>query len=328
MEGTESIKELTAALAKAQIAFLPIKRTEKVSYPTAAGPKSYKYAPLSDVIEATKKALSDNGLAVIQRTKLVDGNLLLETILSHVSGDRIVSEMYVGKQDQSPQSEGSALTYKRRYGQSAILCVASEDDDAEKAEAEKAEAGKNSSHPVTAPKLKKTPPAQGTPEHFCEEHKVTRDRHEKDGRVWYSHRLPDGSYCNEAKPKKKDKPADTPEAIEPSVANEKQDEPLFSENKGQETTLAVEPPITPGTIATLAQSQAPPKSLIDIDWLNETLAKLRKKGLKVWSEAILMKRLDTMTTSKNKSLEEAVSKLTHEQAVKLVAQIKEHLELA
>ncbi len=127
---SDSIKDLTTALTKAQIAFKPIKRTEKVDFMTRAGMrKKYSYAPLSEIIEATKQALSDNGLAVTQSTKLQDSNTILETLLSHSSGEWLSGELYVGKQDQDPQSEGSALTYKRRYGISAILCVASGDDD-------------------------------------------------------------------------------------------------------------------------------------------------------------------------------------------------------
>ncbi len=129
MSKSESIKEITTALTKAQIAFKPIKRTEKVDYATQSGRKKYNYAPLSEIIEATKQALSDNGLAITQSTKLVEGNVILETLLSHSSGEWLSGELYVGKQDQPPQSEGSALTYKRRYGISAILNVASEDDD-------------------------------------------------------------------------------------------------------------------------------------------------------------------------------------------------------
>lgn len=129
MSKSESIKELTGALAKAQIAFKPIKRTERVGYDTTKGRKQYNYAPLNEVIEATKQALSDNGLAITQSTKLVEGNTVLETLLSHSSGEWLSGELYVGKQDQPPQSEGSSLTYKRRYGMSAMLCIASEDDD-------------------------------------------------------------------------------------------------------------------------------------------------------------------------------------------------------
>ncbi len=158
---SESIKEITIALAKAQIAFKPIKRTEKVDYPTAGGRKNYNYAPLSEVIEATKEALSTNGLAITQSTKLVGEHTVLETLLSHSSGEWLSGELYVGRQDQAPQAEGSALTYKRRYGMSAMLCVSSEeDDDAEGAGKEDVK--------VSSPTIKKTIPKPLTPQELYE----------------------------------------------------------------------------------------------------------------------------------------------------------------
>ncbi len=130
MNKSESIKEITAALAKAQVAFKPIKKTEKVDFTTkAGGRKKYNYAPLDEVIEATKAALSANSLAITQLTYVQGDSIVLETLLLHSSGEWLSSELYVGKKDQAPQDEGSALTYKRRYGMSAILGVASEEDD-------------------------------------------------------------------------------------------------------------------------------------------------------------------------------------------------------
>ena len=145
---SESIKELTTALAKAQIAFKPIKCTEQVGYDTTKGRKQYNYAPLNEVIEATKQALSDNSLAITQSTKLIEGNTILETLLSHSSGEWLSGELFVGKQDQPPQSEGSAMTYKRRYGMSAMLCIAPEDDD------DGAEATEVATKPKTKPVIK------------------------------------------------------------------------------------------------------------------------------------------------------------------------------
>lgn len=124
-----NIGELTKALASAHPQFTAIKKTEKVAFSTTAGRRGYNYAPLDEIIEATRKGLSENGLAVMQLLKLVNANTILVTILSHSSGQWIQSESYIGKQDQPPQSEGSALTYKRRYSLSAILNVTSEEDD-------------------------------------------------------------------------------------------------------------------------------------------------------------------------------------------------------
>jgi hypothetical protein len=45
----------------------------------------------------------------------------------------------------------------------------------------------------TEPKL---PPAQA-PEHYCQVHQTAFKRYERDGRVWYSHKGPDGKWCKE-----------------------------------------------------------------------------------------------------------------------------------
>ena len=39
--------------------------------------------------------------------------------------------------------------------------------------------------------------ADATPEHFCQEHGVAFKRFEKEGRVWYSHKLDGGKWCND-----------------------------------------------------------------------------------------------------------------------------------
>ena len=135
METSLTIGKLTEALAKAQIAFLPIKQTERVDFTTkTGGRKKYNYAPLSEVIDAIRKALSDNALAIMQPTKLVEGKLIVETLLSHSSGEWVKGEILIESQTQDAQSQGSALTYARRYALSSLLGIASEeDDDAESA---------------------------------------------------------------------------------------------------------------------------------------------------------------------------------------------------
>ncbi len=165
---SSSIKEITGALAKAKLAFKAIKKTEKVGYDTTKGRKQYDYAPLNEVIEATRQALSDNGLTITQTTYLLNGETVLETLLSHVSGEWMVSELLVGKQGLDPQSEGAALTYKRRYGMSAILCVSSEDDDDGEAAMPK-ERAKPKGEPVKATETEIINPEAS---HWCKEHQV------------------------------------------------------------------------------------------------------------------------------------------------------------
>ena len=45
-----------------------------------------------------------------------------------------------------------------------------------------------------------TEPTQTPQEHWCDEHQAEFKRRQKSGTVWYSHKLPDGSWCSEPEP--------------------------------------------------------------------------------------------------------------------------------
>jgi len=98
-----------------------------------------KYADLGAVWEAVKPALQANGFALIQSPNFGDGEMWLETILLHVSGERLTGRYPLRPMKQDPQGYGSALTYARRYSISAMLgVVADEDDDGNAASAKPA----------------------------------------------------------------------------------------------------------------------------------------------------------------------------------------------
>lgn len=122
--------KLAEALAKAQAEFKPIKKdkTAKVRM-KSGGEYSYSYADLSSVIDATKEALSKNGLAVTQPVEFQAERMVLHTKLMHSSGESESSFWPLPPPHTPAQEMGSALTYARRYSMSAILGVASEDDD-------------------------------------------------------------------------------------------------------------------------------------------------------------------------------------------------------
>ncbi len=95
-----------------------------------AGSYSYTYATLATVLDAVKKPLSKNGLAIHQSVTGDDPNFKLKTIILHKSGASIVDggvPLIINKNDM--QGFGSALTYARRYGLMAAVGVATEDDD-------------------------------------------------------------------------------------------------------------------------------------------------------------------------------------------------------
>jgi len=126
---SDSTKFLTAALVEFH--------KSEVSIPkTAANPffKS-KYADLWTIKAACDPVLSNLGLVVVQFPGIVDGQPTLITRLSHgASGEFMEAETPLFMPKDTPQDQGSAITYLRRYSYSAILgIVADPDDDGERA---------------------------------------------------------------------------------------------------------------------------------------------------------------------------------------------------
>ncbi len=92
------------------------------------------YADINDILVAVRPGLHECGLAISQGMRY-DNAFFVTTTLFHVSGQWLRSELRVpigGKKDA--QAVGSACTYGRRFGLSAMLGIAvDKDDDANKA---------------------------------------------------------------------------------------------------------------------------------------------------------------------------------------------------
>lgn len=136
-ERSDSIKELAAALVKAQGAIQPaIKDKTNPAFRS-------RYADLSAVWDACRDALTQNGLSVVQMPVDADtGRVALTTMLLHTSGEFISSTVSTQLVKSDPQGVGSALTYLRRYALSAMVgVVADEDDDGNAASNQTAQRG-------------------------------------------------------------------------------------------------------------------------------------------------------------------------------------------
>jgi hypothetical protein len=125
---SEQINELAAALSKAQAQITGALKD-------SANPffKS-KYADLASCWDACRKQLTDNNLSVIQTTDIVLDTVVVRTTLAHSSGQWISGILPVRAKDESPQAQGSGITYARRYALAAIVGLAQIDDDAEAAQ--------------------------------------------------------------------------------------------------------------------------------------------------------------------------------------------------
>lgn len=131
MDKSESIKALAMALNKAQDEMGGAAKDNKNPFFKS------KYADLSSVVKAIKEPFAKNGLSYSQFPVYRDGFCGVETILMHVSGEFICSELLLPVTKKDPQAAGSAITYARRYALQSIAGIPSEDDDGQAATAAK-----------------------------------------------------------------------------------------------------------------------------------------------------------------------------------------------
>lgn len=125
---SQTIGALAEALAKAQGSMESPAKTKRAKIESQKGSYSYTYADLSDIVDAIRKPLSENGLSVAQVISYDGQALVLTTQLQHASGEWLRST-YPLPLHQRPQDQGSAITYARRYALCALLGIAAEDDD-------------------------------------------------------------------------------------------------------------------------------------------------------------------------------------------------------
>jgi hypothetical protein len=118
------MKEIAAALVKAQKAFGPALKTSTNPHFRS------KYAALDACIEAVIDALNNNGIMLMQQTHLCEDGVIVETTFIHESGEMLSGgKLHVPAAKQDPQGYGSALTYAKRYSLQSACGIAPEDDD-------------------------------------------------------------------------------------------------------------------------------------------------------------------------------------------------------
>lgn len=123
MKMSDTIAQLAEALSKAQ---------GQIDDATKTGINPHfrsKYADLAAVRSVIREPLAVNDIAIIQLPRSLDGEVEVETMLLHKSGEFISETLRlpVGKWDA--HGIGSGITYARRYGLMSILGIAADDDD-------------------------------------------------------------------------------------------------------------------------------------------------------------------------------------------------------
>lgn len=123
MQTSTSIKDIALALSKAQAEFPAISKDAKNPFFKS------NYATLDKVIETVKPILAKHGLAISQGNEATESGLIVTTILMHISGEWIRSELSMPVVKNDPQGFGSTQSYGRRYSYASILGLATESDD-------------------------------------------------------------------------------------------------------------------------------------------------------------------------------------------------------
>ncbi len=123
MKPVETNTKIYAALVKARSEFKPV-LFDKVN-PHFRN----RFASLAAINDAVVDALAKYGLMTMQPWKhLENGDVILETVLIHESGESIRSSCLV-KAGKTDQQFGASCTYMRRYQLSSLLNVVGEEDD-------------------------------------------------------------------------------------------------------------------------------------------------------------------------------------------------------
>ena len=87
------------------------------------------YADLAAIIDVIREPLSSNGLAILQSIETDSGDVVITTLLSHVSGQWIETALRLKPTKNDPQGVASAATYGRRIGLQSLVGVAADTDD-------------------------------------------------------------------------------------------------------------------------------------------------------------------------------------------------------
>ena len=89
-----------------------------------------KYVTLDAIHEAVLPLLAKHNLAwVTLPTYDENGEPILDYKLLHTSGDKLEGKMRMYVDKQTPQGQGSSITYARRYSICAVIGITADDDD-------------------------------------------------------------------------------------------------------------------------------------------------------------------------------------------------------
>lgn len=133
-EANKARKEFFEALADFQYKCPVIKKTKMADFPSSKGGRvKYAFAPLDQIISQIREALKDSGLSYRWEFAELNKEIQVTCLITHKSG-HTEKTTFSGVSDNSGskneiQSDGSSLTYMRRYTLCGALGITSAEED-------------------------------------------------------------------------------------------------------------------------------------------------------------------------------------------------------
>jgi hypothetical protein len=125
------MQEIYKAMIEFQKELKPVLKGSEAEIRSAGKPGfSYTYAKLEEIIEHVTPILNKHDMGFTQTSRIEGMDNVLQTIIFHKSGEKILSEMFLPVASDA-QKTGAAITYFKRYMLQAALGLATEDDDAQ-----------------------------------------------------------------------------------------------------------------------------------------------------------------------------------------------------
>lgn len=124
--------EIFAAYIAAQADAENVTTDSKADVKTRGGSNySYSYASLAAILQQMRPVLQRCGLGILQGTDTtVPGQVTVDTRLIHTSGEWVENSVSLHVDPHADaQTVGSAMSYARRYGLTALLAIATAEDD-------------------------------------------------------------------------------------------------------------------------------------------------------------------------------------------------------
>lgn len=117
------MNEISAALSRYQ-GMLQNPKLDKTNPQFKSG-----YVSLLGVLEATRAAKAECGLAFLHFPNFEEGKCVIDTLITHTSGEYIQRKCSFPIEKTTPQGMGSAITYAKRYAELSISGIVGEEDD-------------------------------------------------------------------------------------------------------------------------------------------------------------------------------------------------------